>query len=317
MGSRTRLLAAANTRPGPGGVLAGPVLRLNANLEAGAEVAYEDDAIGRLAETLGVGPVGALRVRGGARGTAGRRVRRWRCCRPGPRGRWGNARHRPAHTAASSSRRGARARQDGGRPQPRLLPEPARSTSAAKVAVSSSTSRASPPPFRRRWTHHRSTSHCRSWGWDARLLKVRAGDKSRRIARDEARELSGLLGGLPDFGGPARAARPRRGRARAPAGAAEIPPGGRRGASSFAFPRARREGRACRRSLQHSQAGAPRGCCLTSRHGSTRTGCLAGSRCRIPLPAITAGGAMLLPARTITGTYDYLEYGGDVNTRPD
>ena len=49
-------LAAANTRLRPGDILAGPVLRLDANLEAGAEVAYEDDAIGRLEATLGGTP---------------------------------------------------------------------------------------------------------------------------------------------------------------------------------------------------------------------------------------------------------------------
>ena len=39
---------------------------------------------------------------------------------------------------------------------------------------------------------------------------------------------------------------------------------------------------------------------------------------RIPLPAVTnASGVVLLPARTITGTYDYLEYRGDVDTGPD
>ena len=49
-------LAAANTRLRPGDILAGPVLQLDANLEVGAQVAYEDDAIGRLEAALGGAP---------------------------------------------------------------------------------------------------------------------------------------------------------------------------------------------------------------------------------------------------------------------
>ena len=49
-------LAAANTRLRSGDILAGPVLQLSANLEAGAQVAFEHDAIGRLEAALGGAP---------------------------------------------------------------------------------------------------------------------------------------------------------------------------------------------------------------------------------------------------------------------
>ena len=152
--------------------------------------------------------------------------------------------------------------------------------------------------------------------WDARLLKVRAEDLSRRIARDEARESAGLLGRLPDepaamLGLLALAEDTR------VTGADEI------------------HGRPTRRfafrvpSLRAGKAGVPAELAPALRQGHhgpvldvetwlDADGLPRRIALRIPLPAVTnASGAVLLPARTITGTYDYLEYGGDVDTGPD